>query len=241
MADKDEYVSVIERGNMASPEYRAYLEKTQGLEGAHPEFEVAGLGLGSLLRRGLQQGGNFFKELLPFSKTALTREQKDNNLAGFLSGSKAPTLYHGTDRTFPSFDPKKLTRTTWGEGFHLAEDASLASQYAGRGQGANVIPLHAAIKNPLELKSIDEWFYKIPGATNEQKTNWVKSQGYDGIKYPHSKPTETSSGMAWVAFEPTQLKSTIGNRGTYSPNKKDFNKAEGGFIDKPVEGGHKII
>jgi ADP-Ribosyltransferase in polyvalent proteins len=237
MADRDEYVSVLERGNMASPDYRAYLERAQALEGSHPEIDLAGLGLGSLLK----QGGNFIRGLLS-GKSALTQAEKEANLAQFLTESKAPpTLYHGTTKDFPTFDQSKLSRTGWGEGFHLAEDPSLASMYAGRGAGANVMPVHAAIKNPLELKSLDEWFDKIPGKTNAEKTAWAKSQGYDGVKYPHSQPTANESGMAWVAFEPTQIKSAIGNRGTYNPKKKDLNKAKGGFIDKPIKGGNKHI
>ena len=61
MADKDEYVSVLERGNMASPDYRAYLERKQALEGSYPELALGGIG--SLLR----QGGNFLKGMLPSS------------------------------------------------------------------------------------------------------------------------------------------------------------------------------
>ena len=237
MANKDEYVSVLDRGNMASPEYRAQLKRQQALEGSYPEMELAGLGIGALLR----QGKNFAKNILQPS-APLSQAQREANLAKFLAESKAPpTLYHGTDKSFPAFDKNKVSRTGWGEGFHLAEDTALASQYAGKITGSNVMPVHAAIKNPLELKSLDEWFDKIPGKTDAEKTAWVKSQGYDGIKYPHSQPTKTESGMAWVAFEPTQLKSAIGNKGTYNPKKKDINKAKGGLIDKPLTGGHKTI
>jgi hypothetical protein len=237
MADKNKYVSVLERGNMASPEYRADLERKQALEGSYPEMELAGLGIGALLRK----GRNSIKDLLS-SKTPMTQAQRDANLASFLADSKAPpTLYHGTLDDVPFFDKNKVSRTGWGEGFHLAEDTSLASMYAGKLPGSNVMPVHAAIKNPLELKSLDEWFDVIPGKTDAQKTKWVKSQGYDGIKYPHSQPTANESGMAWVAFEPTQIKSAIGNKGAYSPKKKDINKAKGGYIDKPIKGGIKNI
>lgn len=234
---KDEYVSVLERGDMTSPEYRAYLERKQALEGSYPEMELAGLGIKSLL----QKGSNLAKDLF-LSRPPITQVQRDENLARFLAESKAPqTLYHGTRQDVPYFDKSKLSRTGWGEGFHLAEDAALASQYAGRNTGANVMPVHAAIKNPLELKTLDEWFDKIPGKTDAEKTAWAKSQGYDGIKYPHSEPTKTESGMAWVAFEPTQLKSAIGNKGTYNPKKKDITKAKGGTIDKAIPGGQKLI
>ena len=36
--------------------------------------------------------------------------------------------------------------------------------------------------------------------------------------------------MAWVAFEPTQIKSAIGNRGTFDSNFADINKAKGGNV-----------
>jgi hypothetical protein len=39
---KPEYVSVLERGDMSSPRYRAYLEQKQGLEGVYPEQLLAG-------------------------------------------------------------------------------------------------------------------------------------------------------------------------------------------------------
>jgi hypothetical protein len=234
---KDKYVSVLDRGNMSSPEYRADLERKQALEGSYPEMELAGLGIGALLRK----GGNFAKSLLQ-PNAPLTQAQREANLAKFLAESKAPpTLYHGTLNDVPYFDKNKLSRTGWGEGFHLAEDTSMASMYAGKLPGSNVMPVHAAIKNPLELKSLDEWFDKIPGKTDAAKTKWAKSQGYDGIKYPHSQPTANESGMAWVAFEPTQLKSAIGNQGTYDPKKKSITKAKGGFIDKPIKGGSKDI
>jgi hypothetical protein len=183
--DKNKYVSVLDQGNMASPEYRAYLERNQALEESHPEIDLAGLGIKSLLQR----GGNFIKGLMPSSEMAITQAQREANLANFLNVSKAPsTLYHGTDKSFSAFDQSKLKRIGWGEGFHLAEDPSLASQYASIGTGANVMPVHASIKNPLVLNSPHDWWDLIPGESNQAKTAWAKSQGYDGIKYPHSQP-----------------------------------------------------
>ena len=232
---KDDYFSVLEERNMSNPRYREYLEKQQGLEGSYPDMELASLGIGALLR----QGKNIAKGLFQ-PKAPMTSAQKDANLASFLAESKAPpTLYHGTDKSFPAFDKKKVNRTGWGEGFHLAEDTSLANMYAGRSTGSNVMPVHASIKNPYVMKSLDEWFDKVPGKTDAQKTAWVKSKGYDGIKYPHSESTANETGMAWVAFEPTQIKSAIGNRGTFNPNKANMNKADGGTIHMAKGGSMK--
>ena len=163
--------------------------------------------------------------------TMLPKSEYDANLANYMAESKAPKLYHGTNKDITEFDKNKLKRIGWGEGFHMAEDPSMASQYAGTGSGANVMPVHASIKNPLVLNSPHDWWDIIPGETNQTKTAWAKSQGYDGIKYPHSQPNQNETGMAWVAFEPTQIKSAIGNRGTFDSNFADINKAKGGSID----------
>jgi hypothetical protein len=44
----------------------------------------------------------------------------------------------------------------------------------------------------------------------------------------NQKKNET--GMSWVAFEPTQIKSATGNRGTFDPNVADITKAKGGSV-----------
>jgi hypothetical protein len=38
--------------------------------------------------------------------------------------------------------------------------------------------------------------------------------------------------IEFVAFKPTQIKSAIGNRGTYDPNDPDISKARGGLAVK---------
>ena len=172
------------------------------------------------------------KIVMPKPKTTmLPKSEYDANLANYMAESKAPKLYHGTNKDITEFDKNKLKRIGWGEGFHMAEDPSLASQYANVDKGANVMPVYASIKNPLVLNSPHDWWDIIPGETDKAKTAWAKSQGYDGIKYPHSQPTENQTGMAWVAFEPTQIKSAIGNRGTYDTTNPDITKANGGGID----------
>ena len=66
-------------------------------------------------------------------------------------------------------------------------------------------PMLAAIKNKNEIliaKEFRDSFGDI--------TNYAKAMGYDGI---YSK----AEGGTWVAFNPTQIKSATGNRGTYDP------------------------
>jgi len=163
----------------------------------------------------------------------LPAAERDANLAKMLEGSAVQSqLYHGTGRDIQEFDKSKLRRTAFGDGFHLAESPNLANFYANQfDEGQNVMPVHAAIKKPYELKNMHDW-YDIPGNNDKEKTNFLKSQGYDGIKYPHGAggdPTSPSPNV-YVAFEPEQIKSATGNRGTYDLSSPDINKAQGGLV-----------
>jgi len=179
-----------------------------------------------------------------FSKVdILPAAEREANLAKMLSESKVKNvLYHGTAKDVKEFDKSKLKRIGYGDGFHLAESPYMSSYYArqkgegaGEGEGANVMPVHAVIKNPfIELEG-GPYYWQIPGKTDKQKTDWLKSQGYDGIKYDHGISIENESPYAWVAFEPEQIKSAIGNRGTYNVNDKDITKAEGGPAFKKLQ------
>jgi hypothetical protein len=44
---------------------------------------------------------------------------------------------------------------------------------------------------------------------------YLKSKGYDGITYPNEYEGE---GESYIAFDPTQIKSAIGNSGSFDPN-----------------------
>jgi hypothetical protein len=176
------------------------------------------------------------------ARAILPAAERDANLAKMLEGSAVKSrMYHGTGRDIKEFDKSKLRRTAFGEGFHLAESPNLASFYANQfDEGQNVMPVHAAIKNPYELQNMHDW-YDVPGANDKDKTNFLKSQGYDGIKYPHGANGDQTSPppSVYVAFEPEQIKSAIGNRGTYDLTDPDITKAGGGLL-KAVGKAQKV-
>lgn len=168
-------------------------------------------------------------------RTILPAAEREANLAKMLEGSAIKKqLYHGTGKNIEEFDKSKLKRVGYGAGFHLAESPGVANVYARQaGEGANVMPVHAAIKNPFIEVEGGPYYWQLPGKSDLEKTNWLKSQGYDGIKYEHGALTKNESPYAWVAFEPTQIKSAIGNEGTYDLTNPNITKAAGGSI-KPV-------
>jgi hypothetical protein len=170
-------------------------------------------------------------------------------------------LYHGTARDIQSFNPDakrsydvdpsnpEETDTGWfGKGHYFTPSPKLAAHYADAGakrqggQGANIIPAHVAMKNPLvvDMKAYDSGAKTLDNALSRagvpmhprgwrkpsEQTAALVGMGYDGvIATREGKPEE------YVAFHPTQIKSAIGNNGNFDPNDPDITKAGGGKVD----------
>lgn len=66
----------------------------------------------------------------------------------------------------------------------------------------------------------------------EPLRQWLRERGNDAIQFPRGQ-VEGDQNVT-VVLDPTQIKSAIGNRGTYDPNDPDINKARGGLAVKPV-------
>ena len=136
---------------------------------------------------------------------------------------KPVVVYHGTGADFDVFRTTGALRPGYGDGAHFAESAGLAGWYAeqwsdgNRGTGDTIMPVYLSIKNPF-TGNFYTWGFER-GLTNAKAiTEALKKEGYDGIRYAHPDMTlDSKPGVAWVAFEPTQIKSAIGNRGTFDP------------------------
>lgn len=64
----------------------------------------------------------------------------------------------------------------------------------------------------------------------EQLRDELKSSGYDGIKVvhdPESSSREFEKQDAWIAFDPQQIKSAVGNDGTFSTIDGDITRSTG--------------
>ena len=157
----------------------------------------------------------------------LPRAERDANLAKMLEGSAAKKrLYHATDKDIVSYDKSKLgtnpdtAHQTSQLGFFLTDSTDEATGYAGKRKGANIQPVYANIKNPY----VTTWdnIHEADGSELQQK---LKGLGYDGVLIKDKGMPDN-----YVAFEPTQIKSAIGNRGTYDINEPEVNKAKGGKV-----------
>jgi hypothetical protein len=95
-----------------------------------------------------------------------------------------------------------------------ADDALSASADAA---GANVIPVYLSIKNPLEVAAARMTY-------SEQRELFDKAvrEGRDGVivRGTYDAATSATKGEkqdVYIAFRPEQIKSAIGNRGTFDP------------------------
>jgi hypothetical protein len=227
---------------------------------------------GGKIVRGITQIG---KRLLA-ERDVLPAAERDANLAKFLEKSEVKNrVYHGTNADFGKFDPAKLggatnARTT-NLGFFSTDNQLVANRFADSQSGANVMPLHVNIQNPLELGhrtakerssgkdpfiAMQEAITKIAGkkswneVTPEDVAVWKErlvDRGYDGIILRKTIMDGAGGATArtiedpyhdfYIAFEPEQMKSAIGNRGTYDINEADLSKAGGGVIHMTDGGG----
>ena len=172
------------------------------------------------------------------------KEENGGAKAIFLEASKIKDrMYHATHSDFNKFQNNF-------RGVHfLTPDTEFANDFlTNSGQdehqeGANVMPLHVHAKNPFD--------YENPKHVNALATkaslgklaidqikegNWgriedrttlkaIKALGHDGV-YVNEGGVKNLG-----VFDPTQIKSAIGNRGTFDPHEADITKNTGGDVE----------
>ena len=107
-------------------------------------------------------------------------------------------MYHGTAADFSGFKPRGEARPDiW-----FTTDVDMAGAFAGDVSGARIIPVYVSIKNPAPF-----------GVS----LGWAKDHGYDGVIVRNKDGIHTA-----VVFNPAQVKSAIGNRGTFDPKNEDI-------------------
>ena len=141
-------------------------------------------------------------------------------------------VYHGTmNNDFDVFKPSG-EQNLFGRGdqFYFTDDANEASGYAignadqkskGRNGSGSVMPVYLSMKNPANLTAdnfnvndIDVQSY-IESLDMDGLLSAIKDAGYDGVIYDGDIAPIPAIGTHYVVFEPNQIKSAIGNRGTF--------------------------
>jgi hypothetical protein len=151
--------------------------------------------------------------------------------------------YHGTNVDFSEFDVggnneigSWFTATPTDDHYGDTSDARLAAEgfaytqtdlYGGH---EIVVPVYLSIKNPKELNGYNAFTKLTRGSADGGKLRErLRREGYDGIVIRNSDTDSGESRDDWVVFEPTQIKSAIGNRGTFDPADPNILKSANAF------------
>jgi hypothetical protein len=146
-------------------------------------------------------------------------------------------LYRGMDSDYGSI--MRVSKDgALGAGIYMTPDPKFAQEYVG--QNGNIAPLFASLQNPLVIqhksnedpmvvalvklgmteqkaRSLVEKAYEEKGYVGKQVMNRALAKGFDGLmQYRDGNLSEV------VAFSKTQVKSAIGNRGTFDPYNPDI-------------------
>ena len=120
---------------------------------------------------------------------------------------------------------------TLGSWFSTNPGAGGAEMYSGNYPGSAVYPAYLSIKNPeiTTFEGMTSRARKLVNGKDDDRMigqeevdayrDWLRSRGKDGIKIESSGTpgvTEFDLQDAWIALEPSQIKSAF-NRGTYDP------------------------
>ena len=176
-------------------------------------------------------------------------------------------LYHATPKSFDTFlpgGPNPANEMPSGPATWLSPypDKQPAGHHVGGFEdryksGANVMPVHADIRNPLVIdnKTMRDWARQsyakgsgeFPLLVSPESRKMLLEDGYDGILWAgfdatskdeafyddHGIGEHPSKDEEIIALHPpgrAQIKSAIGNRGQYDPEDTHVNYARGGDV-----------
>lgn len=137
-------------------------------------------------------------------------------------------VYNRAKKRFTNFDSEKQLIGWLGKGFYFSTDKDEFKEY-----GRVVLKVYLSIQNPFYVKGnspsdVYSEVKKISGQeyfSESDTQNVLIQNGYDGIIFNH-----WDRGVIISCFEPTQIKSAIGNSGEYDPNNPSIIMAEGGEV-----------
>lgn len=157
---------------------------------------------------------------------------------------KPKVFYHTTAKDFDKFKPGGFDPELSGPAMWFGDDpAALPAAHNVRKdtEGANVMPVYLRMQRPLVMddQASKEWarsafaddWREFPLLVTDKIVKDIKDEGYDGIIFRHG-----DGNTEYITFDPTQIKSAIGNEGTFDPANPVITKAQGGYITKKTKG-----
>ncbi len=138
------------------------------------------------------------------------------------SQGKPLVVYHGTyNPEFTAFKPNS----------YFAPDPEIASEYIQTTDRGGMYPAYIKLENPLYVRSLTELVGEIPSIESEVEFGAplfealelkavraaIKEAGYDGVRFRDMSQADNRPHDAWLVFDPTNIKSAIGNSGAFDP------------------------
>lgn len=185
-----------------------------------PEMVDADMAEGHRLLTG--PTGSFYSILEKIQKFNLFGSSKITDAQG-----EPLVVYHGTNRSFDSFS-SKYNHSDLRSAYFFAENPDETEMYSLHQRddktGAQTHPVFLRMQNPMILPEHDDL-----GDTDKEKELFQKARqaGHDGVVFTSTKKdiNGDSLGRVFVVFDPSQIKSATGNRGTYDPKSPKTTEA----------------
>jgi hypothetical protein len=168
-------------------------------------------------------------------------------------------MYHGTNKA--DFDTFKLPGRSGsgGNAIFTSTSPDTASYFTHGAERARVLPVHVAAKNPWDAQNpehkgalkrfVSDNFKKVypgtlfgvNGALSDVDNGdygllekpavrqWMRKRGHDGFWTQENNYEGAPRTLA--VFDPSQIKSAIGNRGTFDPGDPNITKSKGGNVE----------
>lgn len=138
-----------------------------------------------------------------------------------LSASAPPQVaYHGGGPNIESFRRSSGGRAIW------AAESIVANTYAGQNTGATVYPVYLEISNPMVFDASgatwQDLSFEGERVSTDDLADIAEQRGFDGLVINNIRDEDTDSGgdtpaTHYAVFNPTQIKSAIGNSGEFDP------------------------
>jgi hypothetical protein len=161
-----------------------------------------------------------------FDRAAVGRQTETSAFKKWFGDSKVVgddgdplVVYHGS----PNANINNFKTWGWGESNAAFFSSDPDEAKHSRGKQNAVYPVYLSLKNPLILNAQDK--KSVLGEVDQENELIGQSaaDGYDGIIWKDALNDITT----YAVFEPTQIKSATGNRGTFDPSNPDIRYSPG--------------
>ena len=191
------------------------------------------------------------QQAMMIARESASPKNRQSNLSAFLKDNHPdvpPVVYHGTADDITQFQhghSNKKDAGWLGKGFYFTNNKSLANSYSmlKRGNNENVMPIHLSLKNPFQANmehknAIKQKLFSGDQFAPSDFTDNLIAKGHDGVILNYGDREGTKE---YVVFNPTQIKSAIGNNGDYDPTHPDITKAKGGMVADPKKAARAAL